>query len=82
MYKQVETYPQIFLANTAVCRPVASLENEHGSSAHFIVDDHCYVLVHNAKNSAKGSSYGHQMTSWIFPEAVEVLRTLPPLSSP
>lgn len=55
--------------------PVASLENSLGAQAHFIQDDHCYVLV--LANTKVGERF--RQTAWIFAEAFEVLKTLPPL---
>ena len=46
-------------------KPVSTLVDEYGSVLHIIVDDGCYVLKLNGEN-----------TSYIFPEAFEVLRTL------
>ena len=40
-------------------------------NSHFIDDDSCYVLVNRT------SSGNFAMSSWLFPEAVEVLKTLP-----
>jgi len=41
--------------------------------SHFIDDDSCYILVNG--NVAPGVA---KPTHWIFPEAVEILKTLPP----
>jgi hypothetical protein len=48
--------------------PIATLKDEYGGVSNIIVDDHCYVLV-NGSNTVK---------HW-YHEAVEVLKTLPPL---
>jgi hypothetical protein len=56
---------------------VASLESEHGAQAHWIIDDECYVLV--LSNRKVDDMPGFKMTPWLFPEALAVLRRLPPL---
>lgn len=72
MYKQVETDPLATLEGGANIKPVATLEDEHGGKAHIYIDDHCYVL-------ALRRDMGYVNTAWIFPEAFEVLKTLPSL---
>jgi hypothetical protein len=74
MYTQVKTYDQVPMDNHAIVHPIASLEDEHGGIAHFILDDGCYVLILGAKDRR----YRH--TPYLFTEAFEVLRTLPPPS--
>ena len=73
MYTPIETVKSITLDNDEAAEPVASLRSEHGAEAHIIVDDHCYVLVHNAA-SEDGKFRYH---THIFREAFEVLKTLP-----
>lgn len=74
-YRQIDTVEKITLVNGSEAYPVASMRSHWGGEAHFIIDDHCYVLVlkHNDTFFAK---------THIFAEAVEVLRTLPPLEVP
>lgn len=71
-YKQIATDPVAYLDNGAEVRPVTTLADDAGGRAIIIEDDGCYVLC-----IEKDGKYG--MTSWIFPEAFEVLKTLPPL---
>lgn len=74
MYQSIETVKSIMWDGEPV-EPVASLQNEnHGTQAHFIVVGDCYVLVHN--NVATRS---FEMAHGVFPEAMKVLRGLPPL---
>jgi len=73
MYKQVKTYESVTLDNGAMCTPVASLEDEYGGKSHFIVDDHCYVLL----NGGARTDGRYVMSEWIYSEAFEVLKTLP-----
>jgi len=75
MYKQVETAESVTLTNCEKATPVASLRDEHGAESHFIIDDGCYVLV-NVNHHFDDLG---QMSAWIYPEAFEVLRKLPPL---
>jgi len=48
-----------------------SLACFNGGNSHFIMDDSCYVLVNRTTDGKFG------MSSWLFPEAVDVLKTLP-----
>lgn len=66
MFVEVEpTTPLITLASGAEAEPVASLvDTDSYISAHFIVDDGCYVLVHDARDHEV-----FRISSWIFPEA-------------
>jgi len=54
--------------------PCATLINERGSIFHIDQDDGCYVLV-QIDSVTKSGRWQHH---W-FPEAVEALKTLPPL---
>jgi len=54
--------------------PDATLINENGSVFHIDQDDNCYVLVQIDSETKSGVWQHH----W-FPEAVEALKTLPPL---
>lgn len=75
MYKQVKTDESAVLYNGVEFTPVATLADEHGGRCQISVDDHCYVL------RLKQSDGKYKTTAWIFPEAFEVLKTLPPLKS-
>ena len=73
MYKQVETDTIATLDNGVTFIPVATLADESGGRAQIHIDDHCYVLsLHRDQ--------GYINTSWIFPEAFEVLKLLPSLT--
>lgn len=71
MYKQIETTPVITLPNGACSKPVATLADEYGSMCQIVRDDHCYVL------KLKNNNGQYENTTHIFPEAFEVLKTLP-----
>ena len=73
MYEKVETDVLATMQGGSNVTPVATLEDKHGGKAHFIVDDHCYVLILRR-------DMGYVMTAYIFPEAFEVLKTLPSLN--
>lgn len=75
MYKQVETHKTAILHNGVELSPVATLESSSGGMAHIWIDDHCYQLGLVGDGLVKP-------TSWIFPEAFLVLKTLPDLISP
>ena len=72
MYKQVETDKVAALYNGVKFTPVATLADDSGGRAQIHIDDHCYVLSLERDN-------GYINTAWIFPEAFEVLKTLPSL---
>ena len=77
MYEALEEplRDNICLENGETAYPVASLRNVAvGNEAHFIIDDGCYVLVHDAREDGV-----FRKSPWIFPEAAEVLRRLPRL---
>lgn len=73
MYKQVETDKNAVLDNGAEFTPIATLANEYGGRCQISIDDHCYIL------RLKQSDGKYKTTAWIFPEAFEVLKTLPSL---
>lgn len=73
MYKQVETDKNAVLDNGVEFTPVATLADEYGGRCQISVDDHCYIL------RLKQSDGKYKTTAWIFPEAFEVLKTLPSL---
>jgi hypothetical protein len=52
--------------------PVAVFNNECSA---FIIDDHCYVLV----NTKDRQACIYRPSLWLFPEALQVLGTLPPI---
>ena len=87
MYKQVKTHSTAILGNGVEFNPIATLESEHGGRAHIWVDDHCYQL--GLESSAESKSGEEVVTpaytipvTHIFPEAFEVLCTLPKLRMP
>lgn len=71
MYKQVETDKNAVLDNGVEFTPVATLADEYGGRCQISIDDHCYIL------RLKQSDGKYKTTAWIFPEAFEVLKTLP-----
>jgi len=73
MYKQVETDKNAVLDNGVEFIPVATLADEYGGRCQISIDDHCYIL------RLKQSDGKYKTTAWIFPEAFEVLKTLPSL---
>ena len=84
MYKRVETVQSITLDNGSEVAPVATLADEYGGVSHWIVDDHCYVLVNMFQPKdgypadQEPKPYG-KMVAWIYAEALDVLKELPPL---
>lgn len=52
-------------------KPACELNN---GNSRIVIDDGCYVLLNRAANDEWRAS------PWIFPEAWEVLKSLPPLS--
>ncbi len=70
MYKQIETDPIAILHNGSTFTPVATLADEWGGRCQISIDDHCYIL---RLRKPDGS---YNTTSWIFPEAFEVLKRL------
>lgn len=73
MYKQVETDKNAVLDNGVEFTPVATLADEYGGRCQISIDDHCYIL------RLKQSDGKYKTSAWIFPEAFEVLKTLPSL---
>lgn len=73
MYKQVETDKNAVLDNGVEFTTIATLANEYGGRCQISIDDHCYIL------RLKQSDGKYKTTAWIFPEAFEVLKTLPSL---
>lgn len=73
MYKQVETDQNAVLDNGVEFTPVATLADEYGGRCQISIDDHCYIL------RLKQSDGKYKTTARIFPEAFEVLKTLPSL---
>lgn len=69
-YKQIETSLEIIMENNSIVYPVATLTDGSGI-CQIIEDDHCYVLCLEKDNGK------YSPTSYIFPEALEVLKTLP-----
>jgi len=76
--RQLHPDPVATLENGSEIEPLITLVNDHGTKAHIVVDDHCYVLTHGAVSTNKRVRW---TTHW-FPEAFEAARTLPPLRSP
>lgn len=84
MYKVVDTPTKANLANGVEITPVATLEDEHGGRAFIWVDDHCYQLglectpTGNLVEDGMPKTYVRP-TTHIFPEAFQVMKTLPDL---
>lgn len=74
MYKQVPTDTSFQWAGGTTGTPVATLTDSSGGRAQIVIDDGCYLIVLKRPNGR------YQRTSWIFPEAFEVLKTLPSLN--
>jgi len=74
---QVETDDRAIWDNDdpegAEFEPVATLADEYGGRAQIAIDDHCYVVLLKQQNGR------YDETPWIFNEAWEVLRDLPPV---
>ena len=73
MYKQVETDSEAIWVGGTVFKPVATLAAEYGR-AQITEDDGCYVLLLRQESGL------YRPTLWIFPEAFEVLKSLPSLT--
>jgi hypothetical protein len=73
MYKQIETDEKAVLDNGVEFTPIATLADESGGRCQISKDDHCYIL------RLKQSDGRYKTTPYIFPEAFEVLKTLPTL---
>ena len=89
MYKQIETDKEAIFHTGGVFHPVATLADESGGRLQIALDDGCYVLclrqdgAYDGTTPAEGEEHvkGDCHYIWathIFPEAFEVLRTLPP----
>jgi len=76
MYKQIETDKSFQWDNNdgSFDTPLATLADEWGGRAQITVDDHCYVILLRGRNGR------YKQTAWIFPEAFDVLKTLPSLA--
>jgi hypothetical protein len=80
MYSQVATAPRAVLESGAEIIPVATLKDGYGGVAHFWIDDHCYVLgLERLREMDGAAQVVVNPTHHIFPEAFQVLKTLPPL---
>lgn len=77
MYKQVETHKSALMYNKVEINPVATLEDGDGGVAHIWIDDNCYVL---GFADLYGKKYNWPATH-IFPEAFQVLKSLPELKT-
>lgn len=71
-YKKVETDLEYTLDNDEKSKPVATLADEYGGKCQISIDDHCYVL------RLKQPDGRYKTTPYIFKEAFNILKTLPP----
>jgi len=78
MYKQVDTVKEAVLYNGSKFNPIATLKSEYGELCHINIDDGCYVLALEIHNDARYNGRC-KWTTHVFPEAFEVLKTLPDL---
>lgn len=87
MYKEVKT-EQAVNRNGDELNPIATLKDEYGGVAHIGIDDHCYVLyLQKTENIGATVAQSKDITfcvgvTHIFPEAFEILKTLPLLTMP
>jgi hypothetical protein len=65
----------VYRSTGAKVKPIVTLKDEHGGVSHIIEDDHCYVLLNGSEEK------GFAPTPYWYPEAVEVLRGMPPLDA-
>lgn len=73
MYRQIQTTKQIIMEKSgSFVTPVATLTDGFGV-CQIINDDDCYVLCRRQKDGR------YKPTTHIFKEALEILKTLPPL---
>ena len=82
MYKIIDTPITAKLSNGAEITPVATLEDEYGGRAFIWVDDHCYQLGLERHDTTKSGAINEtyvQPVTHIFPEAFQVMKTLPDL---
>lgn len=81
MYSRIETDAEATLECGSVFTPIATLANEAGGRAQIMLDDGCYVLCLklSGRDTEDGSfiNDGYREVHHIFPEAFEMLRTLP-----
>lgn len=77
MYKKVTTDKSAITDNGVEFTPVATLEDEFGGKCQIAIDDNCYV-VYLKQIIILDTVY--KKTPYIFPEAFEVLKTLPSIS--
>ena len=54
-----------------------SLAVFNNGNSHIIEDDHCYVVVNRHYDKGERTNL-FKPTPWIFPEALEALKRLPP----
>ena len=73
MYKKVAKDKQFVTEGGGYMEPVVTLADEYGGRAQIAIDDACYVIYLNVGD---GGSY--RRTSWIFDEALNALKILPP----
>ncbi|MCK5607752.1 hypothetical protein KAR91_38070 [Candidatus Pacearchaeota archaeon] len=83
MYRRAFTDKSAVNKNGDELNPVATLKDEYGGVAHIGIDDHCYVLY---LQRTEGGILAEERTfcvgvTHIFPEAFEVLKTLPSLNA-
>jgi hypothetical protein len=74
MYKIIETDKEAkwgsgHLSTTVI--PVVTMENQYGHKVQIINHDNSYIILLQQKDDT------YKTTAWIFPEALEILRTLP-----
>lgn len=70
MYKVTGPDKEIFWNHHPVA-PVLTLVDEHGGRVQIVMDDHCYVILHQQENGS------YKQTPWIFKEAFQALKHLP-----
>lgn len=74
MYKKIETDDKIKWGSRNIFTeliPIATLKNQYGHKVQIVHHDNSYLILLEQKDG----TYKH--TSWIFQEALEILRTLP-----
>ena len=74
MYKRVKTDKTYVTENGSVSHPIATLADEYGGRAQIGIDDGCYLLY--LKRERDDGSIFYRRTSWIFPEAHDLLKRL------
>ncbi len=73
MYKRVETDKEFTTRTGVRVTPLITLADHYGGRVQIAEDDHNYVIY----LVREGNVY--EPTPWIFHEAFEALKTLPPL---